>query len=212
MLEIYLRDHRAGASGGAALANRVAERYAGDPGYAPVTELAAEIGDDRDTLERLLDALNVSGGLGKRALALLGERLGRLKPNGHIRTRSPLSRLEELEMLSAGIRAKARLWAALDAARVAPERFDMADLRGRAERQLDVVDGLQRRAAIDAFVSSVTHSEESAGDAHRNRADGVSTGMSNPMSDDDITRDGPTEDDENLDAPGEHSKDTGDEA
>ncbi|HRW39194.1 MAG: hypothetical protein R2702_03465 [Acidimicrobiales bacterium] len=31
------------------------------------------------------------------------------------------------------------------------------------------------------------------------------------MSDDDITRDGPTEENENLDAPGEHSKDTGDE-
>ena len=32
------------------------------------------------------------------------------------------------------------------------------------------------------------------------------------MSDDDITRDGPTEDEENLDAPGEHSRDTGDES
>lgn len=36
--------------------------------------------------------------------------------------------------------------------------------------------------------------------------------MSNdPMSDDDITR-GPTQADDNLDAPGEHSRDTGDEA
>jgi hypothetical protein len=35
--------------------------------------------------------------------------------------------------------------------------------------------------------------------------------MSN-LSDDDITRNGPTEDDENLDAPAEHSKDSGDEA
>lgn len=31
------------------------------------------------------------------------------------------------------------------------------------------------------------------------------------ITENDITRDGPTEDDENLDAPGEHSKDTGDE-
>ena len=37
--------------------------------------------------------------------------------------------------------------------------------------------------------------------------------MSNtPMSDDDITRDGPTEDEENLDAPGEHTQDSGDES
>ena len=35
--------------------------------------------------------------------------------------------------------------------------------------------------------------------------------MSNQITDSDITRDGPTQDDENLDAPGEHSKDTGDE-
>jgi hypothetical protein len=41
----------------------------------------------------------------------------------------------------------------------------------------------------------------------------VVTGMSNtPMSDDDITRNGPTEDDENLDAPDEHFRDTGDES
>jgi hypothetical protein len=33
----------------------------------------------------------------------------------------------------------------------------------------------------------------------------------NNINDSDITNDGPTEDDENLDAPGEHSKDTGDE-
>ncbi len=32
------------------------------------------------------------------------------------------------------------------------------------------------------------------------------------IKDSDITRDGPTEDDDNLDAPGEHSKDTGDDA
>jgi hypothetical protein len=35
--------------------------------------------------------------------------------------------------------------------------------------------------------------------------------MSN-LADNDITRNGPTEDDENLDAPGEHSQDSGDEA
>ena len=35
--------------------------------------------------------------------------------------------------------------------------------------------------------------------------------MSNQISDSDITRDGPTQDDDDLDAPGEHSKDTGDE-
>jgi len=33
----------------------------------------------------------------------------------------------------------------------------------------------------------------------------------NDVSDDDITTSGPTEGDENLDAPGEHGQDTGDE-
>ena len=35
--------------------------------------------------------------------------------------------------------------------------------------------------------------------------------MTNQITDNDITSSGPTEDDENLDAPDEHSKDTGDE-
>lgn len=42
-------------------------------------------------------------------------------------------------------------------------------------------------------------------------AKGVVVGMTSSMSDDDITRDAPTGDEDNLDAPGEHSKDTGDE-
>jgi hypothetical protein len=35
--------------------------------------------------------------------------------------------------------------------------------------------------------------------------------MTKQLTDDQITASGPTEDEENLDAPGEHSKDTGDE-
>ena len=35
--------------------------------------------------------------------------------------------------------------------------------------------------------------------------------MTNQLTDDQITASGPTEDDDNLDSPGEHDKDTGDE-
>ena len=46
-------------------------------------------------------------------LAVAGEWLARLKLNGRLRGYSPVSRLEEFEMLTAGIVTKASLWRTL---------------------------------------------------------------------------------------------------
>jgi hypothetical protein len=43
----------------------------------------------------------------------VAEKVGRLKPNGHLTTYSPLSRLLELEGLAGGIEMKRALWLAL---------------------------------------------------------------------------------------------------
>ena len=44
---------------------------------------------------------------------LVGERVGRLKLNGRLLARSPLSSLEELELLSLGVTGKAAGWRTL---------------------------------------------------------------------------------------------------
>jgi hypothetical protein len=84
--------------------------------------------DDR----RALLALIEKPSLAKAGLAWAAEKVGRLKPNGHLTSYSPLSRLVELEGLKAGIEAKRSLWLALGEAGVA----DVAALVARADEQL----------------------------------------------------------------------------
>lgn len=67
----------------------------------------------------------------------LGERMGRLKPNGRVIRRSPLSDLIEIEALSDAINAKRAGWYALASARLAPSQTSqVAELIDRADDQL----------------------------------------------------------------------------
>jgi hypothetical protein len=151
LLAIYLDDHRAGAAGGSALVHRLVDRYGDDPGYEPLRELARQIDEDVATLDRLRDELDVHGGDLKRLVALAGERLGRLKLNGRLASKSPLSRVEELEGMAAGVFAKRQLWSAIGAC-AAPVDIDVAQLIDRAEGQLQILADLHVRAVDDAFM------------------------------------------------------------
>ena len=67
----------------------------------------------------------------------LGERAGRLKPNGHLVRRAPLSDLVEVQAVLAVVTLKAAGWRALVAARVADGgEPDLAVLMARADDQL----------------------------------------------------------------------------
>jgi hypothetical protein len=58
-------------------------------------------------------ALGISVRHYKVYAAWIGEKVGRLKFNGHLTSRSPLSGLEELEMLRLGVEGKAAGWRTL---------------------------------------------------------------------------------------------------
>ena len=61
-------------------------------------QFVEEIEEDRDTLQKLMDAFEIKRDRPKLLAAWTGEKLGRLKPNGRLLSYSPLSRLIELEM------------------------------------------------------------------------------------------------------------------
>jgi hypothetical protein len=61
-----------------------------------------------------MDQLSVRESRVKPAVAVIGERFDRLKLNGQLRGCSPLSRLEELELLQVGVAGKSLLWRALE--------------------------------------------------------------------------------------------------
>lgn len=153
LLAIYLNDHLAGATVGVELARRLRASNQDDPEFGPaLAEVCAEIEADRETLKAAMDQLGVSQSKLKPFAAVLGERLGRLKLNGRLRGYSPLSRLDELELLQIGVVGKRRLWRALEHTRAGDlPGFELGALAERATEQLRRLEALHLKAAALAL-------------------------------------------------------------
>ena len=153
LIGIYLNDHLAGATAGTALAQRAARGQEGAD-QATLQRLAGEIDADRRTLLEIMALLGVPVRHYKTAAAWLGERAGRLKPNGRLRTRSPLSSLEELELLRLGVDGKAAGWRTLRELAARDPRLSVPwldELLARARDQADQLEHLRVRAAAHLF-------------------------------------------------------------
>lgn len=149
-LNVYLQNHWAAAAGGEDLARRVARTHRGSDVGPDLAIVAAEIVEDRQQLGTLMRLLGLDPGAVAPAVVRLAERVGRLKPNGHLVRRSPASDVLELEALRGAVSAKRAGWDALlvlsdDLARVsAPE----------VERLLERADGqLTRLAQVHATLA-----------------------------------------------------------
>jgi hypothetical protein len=154
LLAIYLNDHLAGATFGVELARRAARENRGTELGTFLQALSGEIQEDRATLLRLMNRLEVSPSTLKASVGWAAEKLGRLKPNGRLTGYSPLSRLLELEGLSAGIEGKRALWLAL--AEIGDsdthlQEFDCPALAERARSQGERLESHRRAAAAEAL-------------------------------------------------------------
>lgn len=154
LLGIYLNDHLAGATGGLDLARRAAGAHRGSETGQTLERLAEEIDEDRDDLLATMRALDLPVRTYKVYLGWAAEKVGRLKANGHLLSRSPLSSLVELEGLSLGIRGKIALWRTLRVVADRDRRLDATHLDRlltRAHEQLDVVEALRVATATELF-------------------------------------------------------------
>jgi hypothetical protein len=153
LLGIYLNDHLAGAAGGVALARRVAGSRTGSAGEQ-TRRLAQQIAEDRDSLVAIIARLGLRRTFYKEPFAVIAERAGRLKANGALVRRSPLSDVVEYEMLALGITGKRAGWQALRELATSRTELD-ADaldvLIQRAEEQLEVVQRLRIAAVGQAL-------------------------------------------------------------
>jgi hypothetical protein len=147
LLGIYLNDHLAGSTAGVERARMARDANEGSVFGPPLAEVCGQIEEDKATLERVIEELGIGRSKAKPALAWLGERLGRLKPNGQLRGYSPLSRVVDLEVLLLGITGKLRLWRLLDELLDGEAAADFPALIRRAEGQRSTVEDLQVRAA-----------------------------------------------------------------
>lgn len=157
LLGVYLNDHLAGATVGLELARRMAA--SAGPGTETATlmrRLVSEITADRSALITMMAAAGVKIRGYKVLAAWAGEKAGRLKLNGHLLSRSPLSDLEETEMLRLGVEGKAAGWRTLRVVAEHDRRLDsgqLDELLARAARQSDTLEALRVRIAEQVLAS-----------------------------------------------------------
>ncbi|WP_406195183.1 hypothetical protein OH807_06910 [Kitasatospora sp. NBC_01560] len=136
-LAVYLNDHLTGAVAGAALARRMADTHRYSGRARELRSLARDIEEDREELVRIMTRLGVPVRRYRTWLGLAAERAGRLKPNGTLVRRAPLSDLIELETLRTGVEAEAALWRALQAIADDEPRLETRQLERLSERARD---------------------------------------------------------------------------
>ena len=154
LLAIYLCDHRAAAAAGLRLIRRARRQADRDEVAVTLAWLETEVDQDRRTLDSIMERLDISQSRWKTALTTAAERVARLKLNGRLVKRSPLSTLLELEALTAGVHAKRDLWQSLAAVaeQILPGgNVELAGLIDRATVQLERLQAHHDDAARHAF-------------------------------------------------------------
>ena len=155
-LAIYLNDHYAGAAAGLALFRRAATVH-GDPQVrAALAELAREVTSERRALRQIMHATGAPVHRAKVATAWLGERVSRLKPNGRVVARSPLSDYLELEALLIGVQGKWAGWRTLLVLARTDPRLPVGtleELARTAERQVARLEDLRAQVVERAFAA-----------------------------------------------------------
>jgi hypothetical protein len=153
-LRIYMNDQLAAGVLWRELARRAQRNNAGTELGTALERVARAIAEDVETFATLMDRLHLPRSRVKPAAAIAAERVGRLKPNGRLRSYSPLSRFIELDALAMGIEGKLILWQNLRddaglAGRVPDVDFDR--LIERARRQRDELEPHRRAAGTAAL-------------------------------------------------------------
>ncbi len=146
---IYLQDHLTAAIGGVELFRRAAKSQLDPQRQRDLQRLAAEVAEDRDALSAIMQRLGVSRPPHRLAAGWLGEKAGRLKFNGTLLRRSPLSDVIELEAMRAGVAGKTDLWRSLQRLSSNDKRLQVTDfdaLLTRASTQYDELGRLHSEA------------------------------------------------------------------
>ena len=150
LLGIYLNDHLAGATAGTELARRTAASQGGTAAGVVLARLAREVTQDRAALIEMMTALGIAVRQYKAGLAWLSEKAARLKLNGRKVARSPLSLLEEVELMRLGVEGKAAGWRTLRKLAERDRRLDsgqLDDLIERARSQSETLEQLRVNTA-----------------------------------------------------------------
>ena len=107
--------------------------------------------EDRAALISVMGRLGVTANQVKVAVGWMVEKVARLKLNGHLLHRSPLSTIVELEAMRLGVEGKASGWRTLRAVAETDERIEVDELDRLIERAVAQIEMLEtlRVTAVD---------------------------------------------------------------
>jgi hypothetical protein len=155
-INIYLDDHVAGATAGSQRAARLAQAESQSADAAALAQFADDVAEDFDALLRVMEAMRFEPSRLKSTIASVAEKLGTLKPNGHLSERSPLTTIIELEAMQMAVRGKRSLWETLRVVAPQPSPIDIDGLIARADAQLTILNALHAARVTDTFAASPT--------------------------------------------------------
>jgi hypothetical protein len=153
-LSSYLNDHLAGAVGALELLDRLIKTYQGKPLGRFFAELRGEIDADQQTLQELIDRLDLEESAVRKAGAWVAEKFSRPKIQLSESCEGRMGLFLALEVLALGITGKRLLWRALAVASETVPQFrglDYAELEGRAIEQHDRVEAKRLEVAREVF-------------------------------------------------------------
>jgi hypothetical protein len=166
-LTIYTNDHLAASVGGIELLKRMIAAHRGTAYEQRLRGLLQELYEENQALEAQMVALGLPVRRYKQVGLWLGEKLSRLKFNGRLLSRSPLSSLVEFEFLASAVRAKRSGFETLREIAAVDERLD-AELFDRlieqANRQHKWLTHTRREVAGEVFGGRPRSADEAAHD------------------------------------------------
>jgi hypothetical protein len=165
LLAIYCNDHLASAGGGIELVRRMVNEHRGGSYEDALRQLLRELREEKAALTETTRALGFPVRHYKQLALWAGEKLSRVKLNGRLLSRSPLSDLVEFEFLASAVRGKRSGFETLrEVAEVEP-RLDKAELDRlieQANRQYDWLTHTRRDVAAQVFGGRARAADESS--------------------------------------------------
>ena len=153
LLELYLSDHLTGASAGVGRITRMANDFVDTPMFGRLGQLVDEISAERAFLIQLIEDLGLDRKPYRQAVAWVGERVGRLKSNGKIVERSPMTMLLETELMRGAVMGKLGMWQMLEvqAPTLGLDPKVFTDLIEMTENQVTLLDEIHAYASERAL-------------------------------------------------------------
>ena len=167
-LVVYLRNHDAALLAWSERLHLTARSHLLPSARDVLAGLAEEVRSDRGELARVMQALGVPPSRLQRLVTVVGERLGRLKPNDSWSRRTPLTDVVELEALGVAALGTLRLWQtlltwqSLEGVGPLSAWLDALDLEGLVARSVRRVETLER--LHDESVRSLVRGRTGLGD------------------------------------------------